>query len=193
MTTTLPVILTIIALMNTMVLSFPFHLAANLRRDCYREHYSYPQVMGDAVMPTRIHVLSFLLGTLSAHDQNDDRNDDLSSNDEEYQIDFDMNNKNDFTSSILPPPPKEASHRFPFRKRGFRTRIRRTVARPQSEGEHYKSILPPLPPPPTSNSEKFPDRQTRRVSGGDNGRENKKLSWGNDFTDLRTPGRGEDK
>lgn len=71
--------------------------------------------------------------------------------------------------SILPPPSRNISSRFPSQKRGSKAKMRRAAPVPRGEGENYKSILPP---PPTTDNEQFPDRRKERKyeSGGRGGR-----------------------
>jgi len=71
--------------------------------------------------------------------------------------------------SILPPPSRKISSRFPSQKRGNKAKMRKATPEPRGEGENYKSILPP---PPTTDNEQFPDRRKERKyeSGGRGGR-----------------------
>ena len=126
----------------------------------------------------RIRRYSFLMAEVSP-DENQDRKrkgleKDILKNlknekDADTNQNSDRNPSKKENPSILPPPSRNISSRFPSQKRGSKAKMRRAAPEPTGEGENYKSILPP---PPTTANEQFPDRRKERKyeSGGRGGR-----------------------
>eukprot|EP00557_Chaetoceros_sp_GSL56_P004859 CAMPEP_0176491836 /NCGR_PEP_ID=MMETSP0200_2-20121128/8647_1 /TAXON_ID=947934 /ORGANISM="Chaetoceros sp., Strain GSL56" /LENGTH=1163 /DNA_ID=CAMNT_0017889297 /DNA_START=48 /DNA_END=3539 /DNA_ORIENTATION=+ len=165
----IPVMLTAFISINALAFSFAFQIPDNryriasfIVRGGNRRLIYHLQ---DDVLIPRLRVLSFLTAAFAPDEEYDNRDsDDEREFQKESDLNVDVTEKDKTKPSILPPPPKETSYRFPLRKRGVRTRIRRSTSRPSDKGEHYKSILPPPPPLKSATaSDKFSNGQNQNL------------------------------
>jgi hypothetical protein len=171
----IPVILTAFISINTLVFSFAFQIVVSnnyyrkaslfIRRRETSTNLITPHFKESALIP-RIRIFSSYLAAAVTSDHKEEEEEeeerDRSNSDDheiggqdESNVSKNVNEREKTKPSILPPPPKETSYRFPLRKRGARTRIRRTSTRSLEKGEHYKSILPP--PKSTTTNVNFSD------------------------------------
>lgn len=189
----IPVILTAFISISTLAFSFAFQIVVSnnycrkaslfIRRRETSTNLISPHFKESALIP-RICIFSSCLAAAVTpdHKEEEEERDHGNSDDhgiggqDESNVNKNVNERDNTKPSILPPPPKETSYRFPLRKRGARTRIRRTSTRSLEKGEHYKSILPP--PKSTTTNVNFSDgrkldlsaRNIQRKRSLDNGK-----------------------
>lgn len=154
-------LLTAFVLINTLAFSFGFQTSKNhCQIASFIIHGESKRIIHlqdkENVSIPRLRVFSYLTATVTPDEEYDNGDSDDEKgfqNDSDFHTTNMKERENTKKASILLPPPKENSNRFPLRKRGVRTRIRRTTTRPSEKGEHYKSILPP--PKFTAVNDKF--------------------------------------